>query len=91
MMSESEIEELDERTLEIVKLIEKEPRISKDELIKKLDLREDEFDEKIEGLTENDIVIRMTMTTDSSMESRVPKKVFMLNPEKKSEVQEFLK
>ncbi|MBS3782560.1 MAG: hypothetical protein KGY66_02445 [Candidatus Thermoplasmatota archaeon] len=91
MISESEIEELDERTLDIVKLIEEEPRISRDELIKKLDLSEDEFDVKMEGLTEKDIVIRMTMTADSSMESRVPKKVFMLNPEKKSELQEFLK
>ncbi len=91
MMSEIDIEGLDESALEIVKLIDEEPRISRDELVKKLDLSEHEVDEKIDGLTEDDIVIRMTMTANSSMESRVPKKVFMLNPEKKSEVQEFLK
>ncbi len=90
-MSENDISGLDEDALEILKLIDKEPRISKDEIVEKLDLIEEEFDEKIGSLTDDDFVIRMTMTADSSMESRVPKKVFMLNPEKKSEVQEFLK
>jgi len=91
MMSEIDIEGLDEDALEILKIIDEEPRISRDELVKKLELSEDEFKVKIDSLTEDDIVIRMTMTANSSMESRVPKKVFMLNPEKKSEVQEFLK
>jgi len=90
-MSENDISGLDEDALEILKLIDKKPRISKDEIVEKLDLIEEEFDEKIGSLTDDDFVIRMTMTADSSMESRVPKKVFMLNPEKKSEVQEFLK
>ncbi|MFW6038499.1 MAG: winged helix-turn-helix transcriptional regulator [Candidatus Saliniplasma sp.] len=79
--------DLDESSLELAKIIDKNPRISKSELMKKVDMDQDEFEEKLRELTDSGLVIRLTTTANSSMESRVPKKVFMLNPEKKSELQ----
>lgn len=79
--------DLDESSLELAKIIDKNPRISKSELQKKVDMDQDEFEEKLRELTDSGLVIRLTTTANSSMESRVPKKVFMLNPEKKSELQ----
>ena len=86
-MNKKVLGDLDESSLELVKIIDENPRISKSELKKKVDMSEDEFEEKLRELTDSGLVIRLTTTANSSMESRVPKKVFMLNPEKKSELQ----
>jgi len=86
-MNKKVLGDLDESSLELVKIIEENPRISKSELLEKSDIPGDEFEEKLRELTDSGVVIRLTTTANSSMESRVPKKVFMLNPEKKSELQ----
>ncbi len=86
-MNKKVLGDLEEGSLELVKIIDENPRISKSELKKKVDMSEDEFEEKLRELTDSGLVIRLTTTANSSMESRVPKKVFMLNPEKKSELQ----
>ncbi|MGM0405580.1 MAG: hypothetical protein ACQEQM_05505 [Thermoplasmatota archaeon] len=86
-MNKKVLGDLEEGSLDLVKIIDENPRISKSELKKKVDMTEDEFEEKLRELTDSGLVIRLTTTANSSMESRVPKKVFMLNPEKKSELQ----
>ncbi len=86
-MNKKVLGDLEKGSLDLVKIIDENPRISKSELKKKVDMSEDEFEEKLRELTDSGLVIRLTTTANSSMESRVPKKVFMLNPEKKSELQ----
>ncbi|MDK2799968.1 MAG: hypothetical protein PWQ70_1587 [Clostridiales bacterium] len=46
-----------------------------------------DFDKSLKHLTDNMILIELTAPSDSSLESRVPKKIYMLNPEKENELE----
>lgn len=45
------------------------------------------LEEALEKLSQDMILIELTGPTDSSLESRVPKKIYMVNPEKESELE----
>lgn len=45
------------------------------------------LEEALEKLSQEMILIELTGPTDSSLESRVPKKIYMVNPEKESELE----
>lgn len=69
------------KTGKLIDIVASNPYITKDELKNKSNLEEKDFELALEKLLSKQVLIEMTRQSNSSMESRVPKTVFLLNPE----------
>ncbi|MCF6097296.1 hypothetical protein SAMN05660826_02208 [Caldanaerovirga acetigignens] len=70
----------------VIKFLKENPYSEKKAIIEALgDLPG--LEEALEKLSQDMILIELTGPTDSSLESRVPKKIYMVNPEKESELE----
>ncbi len=80
-MNEEEIKEMGEEAIDIIKTIKEKPRINEDDIKKDVGLSRSVMNDTLEDLVEKKVIIRMTTSSASSMESRVPTKIYMLNPQ----------
>lgn len=71
---------------EILKIVSSNPYIEKKYLQEKVGLGEEDFEEALEELLDEDMLVKMTRQSSSSMESRVPTTVYLINPEKEAEL-----
>ncbi len=71
---------------DILKAIADEPYIEHQALAEKSGIPAQELEELLAALTEKMVVLELASQADSSIESRVPKKVYMLNPEREEEI-----
>lgn len=83
-MSELEKYESGE-TGKLLKIVSSNPYIEKKELQEESGL-DDVFEKAIDELVDNNLLVKMTRQSSSSMESRVPTTVYLINPEKESEL-----
>ena len=74
------------KTGELIRVVSGNPYIEKDKLQEKVGLEEKEFEDALGTLLEENVLIKMTRQSSSSMESRVPTTVYLVNPEKESEL-----
>ncbi|MDL2274424.1 hypothetical protein LJC34_07815 [Oscillospiraceae bacterium OttesenSCG-928-G22] len=74
----------------VVKSVFDEPYKDKKTLLPLAGVDAETFDRLIEVLEEAMIVLALTAQQDSSIESRVPKKVFLINPEIEYDIEELL-
>ena len=84
-MSELEKYESGE-TGKLLKIVSSNPYIEKKELQEESGLDEDVFEKAIDELVDDNLLVKMTRQSSSSMESRVPTTVYLINPEKESEM-----
>jgi len=84
-MSELEKYESGE-TGKLLKIVSSNPYIEKKELQEESGLDEDSFEKAIDELVDDNLLVKMTRQSSSSMESRVPTTVYLINPEKESEL-----
>ncbi len=84
-MSELEKYESGE-TGKLLKIVSSNPYIEKKELKEESGLDEDGFEKAIDELVDDNLLVKMTRQSSSSMESRVPTTVYLINPEKESEL-----
>lgn len=83
----SELKEYESvETGKLLKIVSSNPYIEKKELHEKSGLDEDSFEKTIDELVDENILVKMTRQSSSSMESRVPTTVYMINPEKESKL-----
>ncbi|MFP4052144.1 MAG: hypothetical protein ACLFVB_10445 [Thermoplasmata archaeon] len=83
----SELEEYESREMgKLLKIVSSNPYIEKKELQEESGLDEDVFEKAIDELVDKNLLVKMTRQSSSSMESRVPTTVYMINPEKESEL-----
>ena len=75
-----------EKTEEILKIVSSNPYIEKKDLQEKVGLEEDEFEDALKELLGDNMLVKMTRQSSSSMESRVPTTVYLINPEKEAEL-----
>jgi hypothetical protein len=76
----------DPRYRDILQTIADEPYIEHQALAEKSRVPAQELEELLATLTEKLVVLELASQADSSIESRVPKKVYMLNPEREEEI-----
>ena len=76
----------DPRYRDILKAIIDEPYIEHQALAEKLRIPSQELEQLLASLIDKMVVLELASQADSSIESRVPKKVYMLNPEREEEI-----
>ncbi|MEA1965179.1 MAG: hypothetical protein U9O41_08700 [Candidatus Aerophobetes bacterium] len=74
----------------IVKVVLSNPYIERHSLVELTGLSKVDFDEALKNLQELMLVFELASQADSSVESRVPKKIYLLNPDFETEVKELL-
>lgn len=74
----------------VVKVTLTNPYIERHSLAELTGLGEADFDEALKKLQKLMLVFELASQADSSVESRVPKKIYLLNPDFKVEVKELL-
>lgn len=83
----SELEEYESgETGKLLKIVASNPYIQKKELKEESGLDEDVFEKAIDELVDDNLLVKMTRQSSSSMESRVPTTVYLINPEKESKL-----
>lgn len=80
----------DARHREILKAILESPFIERQALGEKLEVPSEELDGLLATLVEKMIVLELASHADSSIEARLPKTVFMINPEEEAGVREHV-
>ena len=80
----------DARHREILKAILESPFIERQALGEKLEVPSEELDGRLATLVEKMIVLELASHADSSIEARLPKTVFMINPEEEAGVREHV-
>lgn len=68
-------------TRSVLKAIIETPYIEHQALDAAVDLSSEELEAAMVSLTENMVILELASQADSSVESRVPKKVYLINPE----------
>jgi hypothetical protein len=77
-------------TRSVLKAIIETPYIEHQALAGAADLSSEELDAAMAALTENMVILELASQADSSVESRVPKKVYLINPELEQAVRDAL-
>ena len=80
----------DARHREILKAILESPFIESQALGEKLAALGGELDALLATLVEKMVVLELASQADSSIEARVPKTVYMINPEEEADVREHV-
>jgi len=80
----------DARHRSILKAILESPFIERQALGERLDVPSEELDALLSTLVEKVVVLELASQADSSIEARVPKTVFMINPEEEAGVREHV-
>ena len=75
----------------IIKVVLKNPYIERHSLAEMTGLSEIDFDKALKRLQKLMLIFELASQADSSVESRVPKKIYLLNPDVETEVKELLK
>ena len=76
----------DPRYRDILQAIADEPYIEYQALAEKSGIPSQELEQLLSSLIDKMVVLELASQADSSIESRVPKKVYMLNPEREEEI-----
>ena len=76
----------DPRYRDILQAIANEPYIEHQALAEKSGIPSQELEQLLSSLIDKMVVLELASQADSSIESRVPKKVYMLNPEREEEI-----
>jgi len=74
----------------LVRAVVEKPYIERQELAEKLNVPENELEQALATLAEKMVVLELASQADSSVESRVPKRVYLINPEIEAEVRKLL-
>jgi len=85
-----ELFESDARHRDVLKAILESPFVERQALGEKLDVLSEELDSLLATLVEKMIVLELASHADSSIEARLPKTVFMINPEEEAGVREHV-
>lgn len=80
----------DARHHSVLKAILESPFIERQALGEKLDVPSEELDGLLATLVENMVVLELASQADSSIEARVPKTVFMINPEEEAGIRKHV-
>ena len=80
----------DVRHRDVVKEILESPFIERQALGEKVTIPSEELDGLLATLVEKMVVLELASQADSSIEARVPKTVFMINPEEEAGVREHV-
>jgi len=80
----------DARHRDVVKEILESPFIERQALGEKLAIPSEELDGLLATLVEKMVVLELASQADSNIEARVPKTVFMINPEEEAGVREHV-
>ncbi len=80
----------DARHHDVLKAILESPFIERQALGEKLDVPSEELDGLLATLVEKMLVLELASHADSSIEARLPKTVFMINPEEEAGVREHV-
>lgn len=70
----------------VIKAIWINPYIERQELANLFEMKLDELDNILEPAISSMFVLELTSQADSNMESRVPKKAYLINPEIEDEI-----
>ncbi len=85
-----ELFESDARHRDVLKAILESPLIERQALGEKLAYPSEELDGLLATLVEKMMVLELASQADSSIEARVPKTVYMINPEEEAGVREHV-
>ncbi len=80
----------DARYRDVLKAILESPFIERQALGEKLAVPSEELDNLLVTLVEKMVVLELASQADSSIESRVPKTVYMISPEEEAGVREHV-
>jgi len=80
----------DPRHKDVLKAILETPFIERQALGEAIGISSDDLDGLIATLVEKMVVLELASQADSSIEARVPKTVYMINPEEEAGVREHL-
>ena len=75
---------------QIIRAVHENPYGEKKDVFRDLTVEPDELDHVLNKLESNMIILSLTSKADSNIESRVPKKVYLLNPDLENEVNSLL-
>lgn len=89
-MDYKELFERDARVRDVVKAILGSPFIERGALGDALPIPSDELDALLTTLVEKMVVLELASQADSSIEARVPKTVYMINPEEEAGIREHV-
>jgi len=85
-----ELFESDARHRDVLRAILESPFIERQALGAKLVVPSEELDGLVAILVKKMVVLELASQADSSIEARVPKTVYMINPEEEADVREHL-
>lgn len=74
----------------IVKEISDNPYIEKHKLIEAMDIPDEDMEKLLTALEDKQIILELASQADSSVESRVPKTIYLINPEIKDGIKAIL-
>ena len=74
----------------LIRMVLEQPYIERHQIEAALDLPGEDLGSMLERLGEGMIVLELASQADSNVESRVPKRVYLVNPELESSVRELL-
>ena len=74
----------------LVRVVVEKPYIERQELSEKLNASEEELEQALTALGDKLVVLELASQADSSVESRVPKRVYLINPEIEAEIRKLL-
>ncbi|MCD6494980.1 hypothetical protein J7K60_02890 [Candidatus Bipolaricaulota bacterium] len=80
----------DSRYKDVLQAIIDSPYIERSALEEKLDLPQADLESLLDTLSEEMIILELAGQADSSLESRVPKKVYLVNPEQEKSIREHI-
>ena len=80
----------DSRYKDVLQAIIDSPYIERSALEEKLDLSQADLESLLDSLSGEMIILELAGQADSSLESRVPKKVYLVNPEEEKSIRENL-
>ena len=80
----------DPRYKDVLRAIIDSPYIERSALEEKLDLPQADLESLLDTLSEEMIILELAGQADSSLESRVPKKVYLVNPEQEKSIREHI-
>ena len=75
---------------QIIRAVHENPYGEKKDVFRDLTVEPDELDHVLNKLESNMIILSLTSKADSNIESRVPKKVYLLNPDLENKVNSLL-
>jgi len=80
----------DPRYKDVLRVIIGSPYIERATLEEKLGLPQEDLESLLDALSADMLILELAGQANSSLESRVPKKVYMINPEKEKSIREHI-